>query len=329
MSKIFVKFIALVCFFILPCASHAATLFSESFDDANFSSRDWYDVDTFAITSSDCHFGSCAQFSFNQGATTPTGTPGTARKLFTAADSLYISFYVKFATGWRGSQQSYHPHLIYVLSDADDEWAGPANSYLDTYIEFLSDIGSPYAIRPMLALQDAKKVNILNGRPPIDLSAITENRSVNGCNTPASSGAVPDCFCFNDAAPTSNNCMGSEDIWYSAAMWYTNSSLSTNAWHHVETYFEMNTISGGIGQHDGVMREWIDGVQVINRSDVLYRTNQYPTQKWAQFIIGPYIGDGAPIAETFYMDSLTVGDTNPYEMSDITPPANPSGLSVL
>ena len=122
--------------------------------------------------------------------------------------------------------------------------------------------------------------------------------------------------------------MGAEDIWYSAAMWYTNSSISTNAWHHVETYFEMNTINGGTGLNDGIMQEWIDGVQIINRSDVLYRTNQYPTQKWAQFIIGPYIGDGSPIVQTFYMDSLTVGDTSPYATSDTTPPVAPSGLAV-
>lgn len=316
---------------MLPSLSKvsAATLFSENFDDSNFGDRDWYDGGTFGTTSSNCQAGSCAIFSFAQGGTSPTQMAGAARKLFAATDSLYVSYYIKFATGWRGSQQSYHPHMIMILSNLDDVWAGPADSYLNTYLEFLSDVGSPYTIRPMLALQDSQRVNISNGVPPNDLSSITENRSVNGCNSPASSGETMDCFCYYDDTPTSNNCMGAEDMWYSSGAWYTNASISTNTWHHVENYFKMNTVSAGKGQGDGIMQEWIDGAEVINRSDVTYRTNQDATKKWAQFVIAPYIGDGAPIEETYYMDSLIVGDTNPYASSDTIAPSASSGLSVL
>jgi hypothetical protein len=97
-------------------------------------------------------------------------------------------------------------------------------------------------------------------------------------------------------------------------------SVSTNAWHKVEVYMQMNTISGGKGQANGIMQEWIDGAQVINRGDVLYRTAQDPTKKWAQFIFAPYIGDGSPIAQTMWMDELTVATAPPLSA--------PSGFAV-
>lgn len=315
--KIFFLFAALLM--VLPHGVRAANLlFSEGFDDSNYASRGWYDGTYFSLTSSNCYSGSCAQFPFAQGATTWTGSTGAMRKEFAATDSMYVSMYLKFATGWRGSQQLYHPHMFLVLSDLDDaanKWSPLANNYLDTYVEFLSDIGSPYAIRPVLALQDELNVNTSYGTPPVDLSAITENRSVNDCNTPLYAGVESgDCY--------------ADFTYYSANRWKASStSVATNAWHHVEAYFHMNSISGSKGQHDGIMQEWIDGTQVINQSNVLYRTNQHPTMKWAQFVIAPYIGDGAPIAETFYLDSLSVYDGLP--SSDTTPPASPTGLSVI
>jgi len=283
-------------------SSSATLLFSEDFENSSFTSRGWYDGAMTALTSTTPQHGSyAAQFAFAQGATNPSSPyAGAMRHLFTATDELYVSFYIKFATGWRGSQQLYHPHQIFILSDLDGDYAGMANAYLDTYIEFRSDIGSPYAIRPQLAIQDAMRVNYSLGTPPNNLSATTENRSVGSCNTPVQTGATGDCY------TTGGN------YWWSADTWKDETTnVLTNAWHKVEAYFKMNTISGNIGQHDGIMQEWIDGTQVINRTNVLYRTNQDSTKKWHQFVIAPYIGDGSPIAQTFYIDNLNVWDGSP------------------
>ncbi|KKW18767.1 MAG: hypothetical protein UY62_C0095G0003 [Parcubacteria group bacterium GW2011_GWF2_50_9] len=243
------------------------------------------------------------------------------RKKFTPSDSLYVSFYVKFQSGWRGSQKAYHPHLILIPSNLDTDYTPLANNYLQTYIEFLSDVGSPYAIKPFLGIQDEKRVNTSNGTPPNNLTAVTENRSVGYCNTPVPAGATGICYADNP--------------YYSGDYWISNSSISTNVWHKVEVYFKMNTISGGKGQSDGIMQEWIDGVKVIDRSNVMYRTAQDATKKWAQFVLAPWIGDGSPIAQTMWIDELKVstsgsgsGTTPPLSGGDTTPPAVPTGVTV-
>lgn len=285
-------------------------LFSESFENNSYASRGWYDNSNQGTIVSGGQSGNCLQWAWAKGATTPTNG-GSMRMKFTPTDSLYLSYYVKFQSGWQGSQQTYHPHMMYILSNLDDAanaYSPLANNYLNTYVEFLSDIGSPYAIRPQLAIQDEMRVNTSNGTPPNNLTAVSENRSVAYCNTPVSSGAAGTCYADNP--------------YYSANTWKASTaSVSTNSWHRVEVYFKMNSISGGIGQHDGIMQEWIDGVQVINHSDVLYRTNQDATKKWAQFVLAPYIGTGSPIAQTMWIDELTIGTGR-------TSIVAPSGLTI-
>jgi len=278
-------------------SSTGVILFQESFGDNSFASRNWYDNTAHGTVVSGGQSGNCLQWAWSQGGTTATNG-GSMRMKFTATDSLYVSFYVKFQSGWRGSQKSYHPHMILIPSNLDSEYTPLANNYLNTYIEFVSDVGSPYTIRPLIAIQDEKRVNTSNGTPPNNLTAITENRSVAYCNTPVSSGASGTCYADNP--------------YYSANTWKASSaSVSTNVWHHVEVYFKMNTISGGKGLSNGIMQKWVDGTLVLNKSDVLYRTNQDATKKWAQFVFAPYIGDGSPIAQSMWIDELTVGTALP------------------
>ena len=291
-------------------SSAGAILFQESFSDNSFASRNWYDNTAHGTVVSGGQSGNCLQWAWSQGGTTPTNG-GSMRMKFTATDSLYISFYIKFQSGWRGSQKAYHPHMILIPSNLDSEYTPLANNYLNTYIEFVSDVGSPYSIRPLIAIQDEKRVNTSNGTPPNNLTAITENRSVAYCNTPVSSGASGTCYADNP--------------YYSANTWKASSaSVSTNVWHHVEVYFKMNTISGGKGLSNGIMQKWVDGALVINKSDVLYRTNQDATKKWAQFVLAPYIGDGSPIAQSMWIDELTVGTASPNNVA----PKAPTGFSV-
>lgn len=291
-----------------------SSAFTESFENNSFASRGWYDNTNHGTIVSGGQSGNCLQWAWASGATAPTNG-GSMRMQLTPTDSLYLSYYVKFQTGWRGSQKTYHPHMLYILSDLDNTaniYSPLANNYLDTYVEFLSDVGSPYTIRPQLAIQDEKRVNTSNGALPNNLAAVTENRSVAYCNNPVPSGAIGTCYADNP--------------YYSANNWVaSNASVSTNAWHHVEVYFKMNSISGGKGQSDGIMQEWIDGVQVINHSDVLYRTNQDATKKWAQFVLAPYMGDGSPIAQSMWIDELTVGTSPPTSKTTISAP---TGLTV-
>ncbi len=204
---------------------------------------------------------------------------GALRHEFAATGTLFVDYYIYFNTGWEGSQQAYHPHMMMILSNLDDSanaYSPLADNYLDTYLEFVSDVGSPYTVRPHFALQDEKNVNTSGGTPPDDLSSVTENRSVNYCNTPTYPGVALG-TCYADVT------------YYSANTWWNSTTpiVTIAAWHHVQVYLKMNSIAGNAGQNDGVMQEWIDGVQVMSYSNMLYRTNQNATMQWAQFAIAP------------------------------------------
>jgi len=295
--------------------SGAQLIFSEGFDDTNFAARGWYDGIPSSIATTGCYSGAgCSIWTFNSGGTNPTQMPaGSMRHEFTATDTIYTSFWIKFATGWEGSQQTAHPHIICLLSDLDDTanpYSALAANYLNTYIEFHSDVFASqgdYNIYSQIDLQDEKNTNPNYGAVPDDLRAMTENRSVNQCNTPSYDGAVASCYADGVTCTSGMNCYPSGTSYYSANDWIaTTPPVSTGAWHHIEAYMKMNSIVGGIGQTDGIMQEWMDGTQTINFSNMIYRTGQHPTMKWAQFTISPFIGNGSPVTQTMYIDSLAV-----------------------
>jgi hypothetical protein len=89
----------------------------------------------------------------------------------------------------------------------------------------------------------------------------------------------------------------------------------------------MNTVRSNVGQADGVMQMWIDGVKVLNLLKVIYRTQQDEIKKWAQFVLAPYIGDGSPVAQTMWLDELNVGTESPYGNPTWISP--PTGLRIM
>jgi hypothetical protein len=294
----------------------AATLFEEKFEDKNYASRSWYDNASQGNIASGGQSGNCMEWTFAKGQTAPNNG-SSMRKKFTATDSLYVSYYLKFQSTWEGSQQSYHPHMFYVPSNLDSDYCSLADNYLNTYIEAVSDIGSPYNIRPTIAIQDNLRVNsTCTGSPPCNMTS-TENRSVaycNGCKTEADCGQG---ICYNDSG------------WYSSNYWTTTQyAIPKNQWSHIEVYFKMNSISSSVGQADGVMKMWIDGQNVFNKNNIIFRTNQDATKKWAQFVLGPYIGVGSPIAQTMWVDELKLSTDEPYTSTDTTPPAAPKNVVV-
>jgi hypothetical protein len=298
-------------------AAESTTLFTESFENNSLAARGWYDNAGHGTIVSGGQSGNCLQWAWSAGQTAPANG-AAARKKFTPTDSLYVSFYVKFQATWRGSQKTYHPHMIYIPSNLDPDYSPLADNYLNTYIEAVSDVGSPYTIRPTMAIQDNKRVNTSCGSLPCDLTTTTENRSVSHCNGCKNGSNCGMGVCYNDGS------------WYSARIWEAaTSSIPKDQWAHVETYLKMNTISGNIGQADGVMKMWIDGTNVINYTNIVYRTNQDATKKWSQFVLAPYIGDGSPIAQTMWLDELVVGTGEPYTDPQPTAPSPPTGLRIV
>ena len=79
-----------------------------------------------------------------------------------------------------------------------------------------------------------------------------------------------------------------------------------NQWHLVEAFVKLNTISNKKGMQDGIIRVWINGNLAMSHENILFRTGQHPDLKFNQLMIAPYIGDGSPVEQTFWIDDLVV-----------------------
>jgi len=277
-------------------------LVQESFEDNAFASRGWYDNPAITITDT-VHVGGvrALEAHFLPGATTPSWGGGAARHLFQASPTLYVSFWVKYSANWVGSGRPYHPHEFLIMSEMDGDWDGPANGWLVTYIEHVYQNGGI----PRLALQDNKAINTTFGTPPINLIGVTENRSTGGCNGLVEINITSECF--------------------NGPPWYNDKQLNAGRiafaptpgpgykgnWNHVEAYFQLNSIAGGIGVADGVVQYWFNGALLIDRHDILFRTGARPNINFHQFLIAPYIGDGSPVDQYMWVDDLTVATSKP------------------
>jgi len=81
-------------------------------------------------------------------------------------------------------------------------------------------------------------------------------------------------------------------------------------WHCVEAYFKLNTLDLGQDRpnRDGVVRGWFDGRLVVERTDVVLRSTDFPRMKFNQFLMAPYFGPGLlPHAQKLWIDELAVG----------------------
>ncbi len=284
--------------------------FTETFEDADFASRGWYDGSNGALSTTEHIAGSSASFAclFEVGASScRDGKP--ARHLIPPSETAYLSFWIKHSDNWVGSGLAYHPHLFHFTTTEDSDWIGPSATHLTTYIE------SPQG-RPMLALQDSLNVDtacILRNDDAFigcggDFATypFDENRSVCACNGLVGYLEGRDCF---DAGST----------WYSARSWRSATPYFTDDpgptykgdWHFIEAYFEMNSIAAGVGVADGRIRYWYDGELLINSDNILMRTAAHPDQAFSQFLFLPHIGPGSPVEQTFWVDDLTVATAPP------------------
>ena len=294
---------ALLIIIILNYAtSHAKTLFVESFENNDFTKRGWYDVATPGTIVSDGYSGNCLYWKWSPGQSKPI-TGGIMRKAFNASDELFIKFYIKFSRTWKGSQKTCG-HLVMIFSNLDSEYANPNWSYLNTYFEVISDNESPHTIRPVFQIQDNRRINISDcsqGFPPCDLTGVTENRSVSGCN-----GTL------GDLATNGGRCYFDGNKWLNERRWISSDSrINREDWVKIEAYFKMNTSRGGRGQANGIMDLWINDLPILAKRNILYRTHQDADKKWAQFVLSPYIGDGAETEQMVWIDELEVSDVKP------------------
>lgn len=262
--------------------------FLEDFEAAGFSSRGWYDNTKFVTDNTVAYNGMhSAKFHWGQGAILPD-TGGTMRKKFTETGSLYISYRVKYSSGYTGSNKPYHPHEFYILTNADDDYLGPAATHLTAYIE--QNEG-----HPMIAINDALNIDV--SKIGNDLTFVTEQRAIAGGNGNGNDGYTG--IEFYQSGSSYRNGKAWKDL---------STTISNDVWHHVEVHLKLNSISSGKGIGDGILQYWLDGVKLIDKNGVMFRTGQHPNMKFDQFLIGPYIGDGSPVDQAFWIDDLLVGE---------------------
>lgn len=299
-------------------------LLSDSFENSNFAARGWYDTTATSgsIDTTTAHSGSASfKCTINSGQSNcSTGDPRRFI-LGSGVEQVYISYWIKHSSNWVGSGRAYHPHMIYLLSDADGDYSGFYGTFLTTYVE-------ENAHRLRVGIQDARYINTSYGTPPVDIVSTTENRALAGCNGPIpyySDADTPDCY---------NSGGWLNMVFYSTPAIYNSDSAGPyykGDWHHHEIYLQMNTIVGGIGQANGIMRMDHDGTTVINKSNMIYRTGSRPNLKWKQFAISPYIGDGSPATQTVWIDDLVLTEgvsQSPPPPPPVKTPMPPSGLQI-
>jgi hypothetical protein len=311
------------CFLFIACSlilesglitANAGVLFTESFEDTNFSSRGWYDNTKLMLTNKEHLPNSmmAAEFRFDIGATRPT-SGGAIRKKIIPSDSVYVSYWVKYSTSWTGSNRDYHPHEFMLMTNRNGDYDGLAFTHLTVYME--QNEGTP-----LLAIQDGQNIDVT--KIGSDMTKVTENRAVAGCNGDSDGYGSGSCYS-----------VGGGEYWngkgWKAGRVYFSDTQGVNYksdWHFIETYVKLNSISGGKGVKDGVLKYWYDGSLVLDYNNVVLRTGVYPDMKFNQFIIAPWIGDGSPVDQTFWIDDLTVATERP-EMNNA--PAAPEGLRVI
>jgi hypothetical protein len=182
----------------------------------------------------------------------------------------------------------------------DGDWDGLSNDWMTLYVEHNYQNGG----RPVMAMQDNKAINSLLGALPINIISLTENRSTGGCNGVSEAHIVTNCFLLPPWY-NSKQITGPVEFQPDSGPGYKGN------WNHVEAYFQLNTVANGADSANGVMQYWFNDSLVIDRHDILFRTSVRAQLQLAQFVIAPYIGDGSPVDQSMWVDSLTVARARP------------------
>jgi hypothetical protein len=85
--------------------------------------------------------------------------------------------------------------------------------------------------------------------------------------------------------------------------------FTDDRWHCIEAHFKLNTldVKNDRPNRDGIVRGWFDGRLVIDYTDVVLRSTDFPTMKFNQFLMTPYFGPGLlPHAQKLWLDELVI-----------------------
>jgi hypothetical protein len=93
--------------------------------------------------------------------------------------------------------------------------------------------------------------------------------------------------------------------WDSADVLFTD-----DQWHCIEASFRLNTLDlkNDRPNADGIVRGWFDGKLVVEHTNVVLRSTDYPAMQLNQLLLAPYFGPGLlPHPQKLWIDELAVG----------------------
>lgn len=131
----------------------------EDFDDETYAG--WYDDTTHSDSVAGGVSGNRLEWQWQAGDLRPHNNLDYAMryKFTNPTDEMHIQFYVNFDSAWIGSGVEFHPHMFLISTQYDSDYQGPNASSKQLYIEFVSDVSSPYRVRPVFGFQDAYNVS--------------------------------------------------------------------------------------------------------------------------------------------------------------------------
>ncbi len=288
-----------------PSGAAAEVLVDETFDDAALSDRGWYDVTAVDIATEGCAAGSCLRYHYAPGDVTPSGR-GTLRIQFAPTEVVYLRYMTRYSDDW-AFRERYGPHELYFTTNEDDRWVGPAETHLTVYVEHVEGVGR-------ISAQDTRNVD--QSRIGEDLTAATEARGVHGCNGDPDGYGAGDCYRAGDLYRNGRGLGRTTDAVFTSA----SGPRFQGDWHEVVVEIRLNTVGDGVTHADGVARYLFDGELQFEVEDLVFRTSENRDMAFEQFLIGPYFHDGAPHAQDWFVDELTIASTPEEVGLDATSP---------
>ena len=85
--------------------------------------------------------------------------------------------------------------------------------------------------------------------------------------------------------------------------------FNDDKWHCIEAFFRLNSLdlNNDKPNKDGIVRGWFDGKLVIDHSDVVLRSTDFPDMKFNQFLVAPYFGPGLlNNSQKLWIDELVI-----------------------
>ena len=91
-------------------------IFNDSIEDNNFTRRGWIDNTTQTLSNDGATPSSTQSIDWTwQAGQTKPPNGGSMRYNLTETDNIYISYDVKYLSGWVGSGVPYHPHTLWFF----------------------------------------------------------------------------------------------------------------------------------------------------------------------------------------------------------------------